>query len=75
MLKISLNISVKNQEKEIENLNMGRKKKTRKIKQVKRSKRAKKKQGNVVTRKLAGQNTLVKNQEKEIKYLVYLGWN
>ena len=43
---------------------MGRKKKTRKIKQVKRSKRAKKKQGKVVTRKLAGQNTLKTTDEK-----------
>ena len=43
---------------------MGRKKKTRKIKKVKRSKRAKKKQGKVVTRKLAGQDTLKTTDEK-----------
>ena len=53
---------MKNQEKEIENLNMGRKKKIKKIKRVK------KKQKKILIRKLVGQNTLVKNQEKEVKY-------
>ena len=43
---------------------MGRKKKTRKIKNVKRSKRANKKQGKVITRKLAGQDTLKTTDEK-----------
>ena len=43
---------------------MGRKKKTRKIIKVKRRKRAKKKQGKVVTGKLAGQDTLKTTDEK-----------
>ena len=55
---------MKNQEKEIENLNMSRKKKIKKIKKVKRRKRAKEKQEKVVNRKLVGQNTLKTNDEK-----------
>ena len=64
MLKISLNISVKNQEKEIENLNMGRKKKIKKLKRAKKQKK-------VVIKKLVAQNTLktndVKIQIKKVK--------
>ena len=54
---------MKNQEKEIENLNMNRKKNIKKIKKVKIRKRAKKEkeQEKVVIRKSVGQNTLKTN--------------
>ena len=55
---------MKNQEKEIENLNMGRKKNIKKIKKVKRRKIAKKEREKVVIRKSVGQNTLKTNDEK-----------
>ena len=55
---------MKNQEKEIENLNMSRKKKIKKIKKVKRRKRAQKEQEKIVIKKSVWQNTLKKNDEK-----------